>query len=166
MCPAAPEQPHFGRRQHEACARSTEQAPGRQPHRRRSEPGLRDRDQRAGNEQEDHEREVDGQQVAEQQIAGIAGGRRGGLDIVPTSRQVNKLAPASCPAPGRRSGATVSKVSGLPGVVLRRGLVAGKDVIQPLERILAEPEREGMLRVIQLAERPRPDDWRGHPVLV
>jgi hypothetical protein len=59
---AAPEQPHFGRRQHEAHAGSAEQAPGRQPHGRNSDSGLRDRDQHAGNEQEDHDWEVDGRQ--------------------------------------------------------------------------------------------------------
>src|SRR5690349_22595492 len=53
-----------------------------------------------------------------------------------------------------------------PGVMLRRGLVAGEDVVEPLEHVLAEVDGDRVLRVVQLVLGARPDDRPGDALLV
>src|SRR6202035_2036259 len=55
---------------------------------------------------------------------------------------------------------------GLPGVVLWRGLVPGEDLVETGEDVGVEVDLQGALRGVQLPEGARPDDGRGHAVLV
>src|SRR6516164_2402921 len=54
----------------------------------------------------------------------------------------------------------------LPGVMLRRGLVPGEDVVEPLEHVLAEVDGDRVLRVVQLVLGARADDRPGDALLV
>src|ERR1700691_2188771 len=53
-----------------------------------------------------------------------------------------------------------------PGVVLRRGLVAGEEVVETLEGVVVELQGHRPLGVIELGEGARPDDRPGDALLV
>src|SRR6266404_1335689 len=61
---------------------------------------------------------------------------------------------------------TLAFLPGLPGVMLRGGLVPGEDVVEPLEHVLAEVDGDRVLCVVQLVLGARPDDRPGDAVLV
>src|SRR5215469_5631269 len=67
---------------------------------------------------------------------------------------------------GDRASARSLMPAFLPGVMLRRGLVPGEDVIEPLEHVLAEVDGDRVLRVVQLVLGARPDDRPGDALLV
>src|SRR5215470_3154147 len=53
-----------------------------------------------------------------------------------------------------------------PGVMLRCGLIAGEDVVEPLKHVLAEVDGDRVLRVVQLVLGARPDDRPSDALLV
>src|SRR3954453_341417 len=52
----------------------------------------------------------------------------------------------------------------LPGVVLRGGLVTRPDLVEAGERLVVERHLESGERVVELLDRPRPDDRSGDGV--